>query len=300
MAQSLILGYDVPMNTNFLQSPEWGKFQEQTGVKTRFFEVLGNQVQALIHPTALGDFWYVAHADISLEACNQLVTKAKAEKNVLFIRIEPQTQLAILPKGARIVKNRQPAETVLLDLIKPVEEIFANMHQKTRYSIRQAEGKDLQISWEKNSNIFHELLTETAARDNFNPHPQEYYAKMLACPLAEQITIFLENKPLASAIFVGYQKTFTYLHSASSSEHRDAMASYLIQWTAIQHAKEKGFTIYDFWGVAPEGDENHSLAGVTRFKIRFGGMRYTFGQAFEVPIKTLKYRLFNFLKKLRV
>lgn len=295
----MILGYAMPMNTSFLQSPEWGKFQEQTGVKTRFFEVVGQKLQAIIHPTLLGEFWYIAHASLPHDAYAELVSKGKSE-NILFLRVESQVPLVTLPKGARMVKHRQPAETVLLDLTRPVPEIFAAMHQKTRYSIRQAETKNLTISWEKNANVFHDLLTETAARDNFKPHPLEYYSQMLLCPLVEQITVYLENKPLASAIFIGYQNTFTYLHSASSSEHREAMASYLIQWTAIQRAKAKGFTIYDFWGVAPEGDEKHPLAGVTRFKIRFGGMRYQFGQAFEIPIQPWKYRLFNFLKKIRL
>lgn len=299
MAQTGILGYAMPMNTSFLQSQEWGKFQEQTGVKTRIFEVMDQKVQALIHPTMLGDFWYFAHVDLSPEACKELIAKAKSE-NILFLRIESRVPLATLPKGAQIVKHRQPAETVLLDLNKSVTDIFAVMHQKTRYSIRQAETKNLTISWEKNAKVFHELLQETAARDHFKPHTEQYYATMLACPLVEQITVYLENKPLASSIFIGFEKTFTYLHSASSSEHRDAMASYWIQWNAIQHAKAKGFEIYDFWGVAPEGDEHHSLSGVTRFKIRFGGVRFTFGQAFEIPIQPLKYRLFNFLKKLRV
>lgn len=287
------------MNTSFLQSQEWGKFQEQTGVRTRIFEVAGQKVQALIYSTMLGEFWYVAHVSLSNDACTELVAKGKLE-NILFLRIESQVPLLTLPKGAQIVKHRQPAETVLLDLNKTIADIFAAMHQKTRYSIRQAETKNLRVSWEKNAKVFHELLLETAARDNFKPHTEQYYSNMLACPLVEQITVYLENKPLASSIFIGFEKTFTYLHSASSSEHRDAMASYLIQWNAIQHAKAKGFEIYDFWGVAPEGVEHHSLSGVTRFKIRFGGARYAFGQAFEIPIQPLKYRLFNFLKKLRV
>lgn len=287
------------MNTSFLQSPEWADFQKQTGVKTRVFEINGNTVQVLVYTTFLGDFWYVAHANVSVEVYEELVKQAAAD-TVLFVRIEPQMELTRLPAQARIVKHRQPANTVLLDLTKPVQDIFAAMHQKTRYSIRQAETKNLRVSWEKNIEVFHELMKETAARDNFNPHPREYYDKMVHCPLVEQVTVYLENKALASALFVGFEKTYTYVHSASSSEHRDAMASYLIQWQAIQRAKTKGFEIYDFWGVAPEGDEHHSLSGVTRFKIRFGGTRYAFGQAFEVPIQSMKYQLFTILKKIRL
>ncbi len=294
------MGYAILMNSSFLQSPDWGKFQESVGVKTRIFQVGGESVQALVYTSPLGDFWYLAHVNVPLAIYEEIIKQAQAAKNVLFVRIEPQTSLLELPKTARLIKHRQPEFTVRLDLTKPLADIFANLHQKTRYSLRQAEEKNLRVSSEKNSEIFNSLLKETVARDTFNPHPQVYYEKMLACPLVEQITIFWENKPLASSIFIGFDKTYTYLHSASSSEHREAMASYWAQWSAIQQAKIKGFTTYDFWGVAPEGDEKHSLAGVTRFKIRFGGERYQFGQAFEIPLKPFRYWLFNFLKKIRV
>ena len=39
----------------------------------------------------------------------------------------------------------------------------------------------------------------------------------------------------------------------------------------IQHAQKTGRKLYDFLGIAPEGQKKHHLAGVTFFKSRFGG-----------------------------
>lgn len=288
------------MNTSFLQSPEWGQFQQQVGVKSQLLAVSGTQIQALIYPTPLGNFWYIPHADLSFEGYQELVHLAKKQKNIIFIRVEPQKPLTAMPAGAHVVKNRQPEHTVILNLNRDLPDILAAMHQKTRYSIRAAQEKKLSVDFGKNKQIFHDLMRETAKRDNFIPHPPEYYNHLIDCPLVEQITVSLANQPLATALFIGYKQTYTYLHSASSSLHREAMASYWLQWQAIGHAKEHGYSMYDFWGVAPENDEKHSLAGVTRFKIRFGGERYQFGHAFELPVKRWRYYVFIFLKKLRL
>lgn len=44
-------------------------------------------------------------------------------------------------------------------------------------------------------------------------------------------------------------KTAWYLYGASSNEKRNLMATYGVQWTAIQWAKARGCTQYDLWGI---------------------------------------------------
>ena len=278
------------MDKSFLQSPEWGAFQAQVGGQPK---IIAN-VQVLEYATPVGNFWYLPHASRG----EVLIPEAK-KQGIVFIRVEPLVS-GPLPTGARPVKNRQPQNTLILDLTKSLENLLAEMHQKTRYNIRLAEKKNLKISWEKNPELFINLMKDTSRRDKFGAHSPEYYKKMLDCKLVEQGTVFFENQPIASAIFIGYEKTYIYLHGASSNEHRDAMAPHLLQWSAITRAKNNDFTRYDFWGIAPEDADNHPLAGVTRFKLGFGGQRYEFGQAFERPIKPFKYAIFNLLKKIRL
>lgn len=284
----------VIMQSSFLQSPEWGAFQTQVGVRVKNFKNL----QILEYPSLLGNFWYLPQAKLDQTEL-ELVTNEAKKQNILFVRIELLAPIARLPKSAHLVKPRQPSATLVLNLKNSTEQLLAAMHQKTRYNIRLAEKKNLRVSWEKKSDIFIALMSETSARDKFGAHPTEYYQKMIAADMVEQGTVWLDNLPLASAIFIGYQNTYTYVHGASSNEHREVMAPYLLQWSAIVRAKNNGFEQYDFWGIAPEGVTNHPLLGVTRFKLGFGGERVNFGQALEIPIKPIKYMLFRILKKIR-
>lgn len=280
------------MQKSFLQSAQWGTFQASVGGNAKIVA----HCQVLEYSSPVGSFWYVPHyAEVDLEL---LMTEAQ-KQGIIFIRCEPQVP-TVLPAGARVVNNRQPHHTLILDITQPAEALLTAMHPKTRYNIRLAEKKNLTISWEKNPAVFISLMNETSSRDKFGAHSTEYYQNMIANPLIEQGTIYLAEQPIASAIFIEYEQTYTYLHGASSNEHREVMAPYLLQWSAITRAQKKGCTVYDFWGIAPPDVTSHPLSGVTRFKLGFGGQVVAFGQAFEIPIKTVQYKIFNFLKKLRV
>lgn len=278
------------MNTSFLQSPEWAKFQSTMGARVKTVGL----AQIFVYSSPLGIFWYAPH----VTDWSEVLAEAK-KQGVLFVRFELFLPVE-LPKKAVLIKPRQPESTLVLDLNLSEIDLLGAMHQKTRYNIRLAEKKDLKVVWQGNPAVFNALMQETSKRDHFNAHSDEYYTKMLDCDLVEQGTVYLGDQPIASAIFIGYDGTYTYLHGASSNEHRELMAPYLLQWSAIRRAKQQGFKIYDFWGIAPEGVDNHRLAGVTRFKLGFGGTRKNFGQAFEIPLKPFKYRVFNFLKKIRL
>ena len=71
-----------------------------------------------------------------------------------------------------------------------------------------------------------------------------------------------------------------YFYGASSNEHRNLMAPYAVQWSAMQWARTKGCTSYDLWGVpdyeleyleSEFAQKNDELWGVYRFKRGFGG-----------------------------
>jgi lipid II:glycine glycyltransferase (peptidoglycan interpeptide bridge formation enzyme) len=107
---------------------------------------------------------------------------------------------------------------------------------------------------------------------------------------------------------------YTYLYGASDHEFRDYMSPLLLQWTAVARAKAAGATQYDFFGIAPpresrnvnresrelyEYDPKHQYAGVTRFKLGFGGSVVEAPGTFDLILQPGKYKVYQLLRKLR-
>jgi lipid II:glycine glycyltransferase (peptidoglycan interpeptide bridge formation enzyme) len=77
------------------------------------------------------------------------------------------------------------------------------------------------------------------------------------------------------------------------------MAPYLLHWEIILDAKKQNLKEYNFLGVAPNEDQNHPWAGITRFKKQFGGYQADILGSFDLPLKPLEYKLFKFAEKIR-
>ena len=90
-----------------------------------------------------------------------------------------------------------------------------------------------------------------------------------------------------------------YYYGASSSEHRNLMAPYLLQWSAISHAKKRGLQLYDFLGIASPEEKNSSLAGVTDFKLKLTPDSRKVSESFLWVNRKWKYRVIQILRHIR-
>jgi len=175
------------------------------------------------------------------------------------------------------------------------------MHQKTRYNIRLAEKKGVIVKKINNNkkaiDVFWKLIEKTSQRDGFTPHSKKYYAQMLELENFNLWTAEYQNNILVANIVVNFGDTITYLHGASSNKDRNVMAPHLLQWEQIKWAKERGFKIYDFWGIAKEDSQNDKWLGFTRFKKGFGGQEKRLPGTFDLVYNQKIYRVYNFFKK---
>ncbi len=240
------------------------------------------------------------------------------KKNCLFLRIEPESVEQYLVSNIQFQKsiNINPRTTVILDLAKTEQELLAAMHQKTRYNIRLAEKKNIQISSEKKYETFITLMKKTGERDGFRLHEAKHYRAIFDSTFSLQLTAELDGKDIATAVFVGAGNTFTYLYGASDHQYRALMAPYLLQWEGIKLGKKLGYTQYDFFGIAPSAkeqgagneeqpgsdyayDPKHQYGGVTRFKLGFGGEVVEAPGTFDLILQPTKYRIYQLLRKIR-
>jgi peptidoglycan pentaglycine glycine transferase (the first glycine) len=298
----------IDKKLSFLQSFEWGEFQRGVGYEpVRILFSSGSVAQFFRHRFSFF-FSYLSGARVSVNHSDmiELIDYTRRGGDT-FLRVESLVQMSM---GAP-VKNRQPVATIILDITRSVEDVLASMHTKTRYNIRLADRRGVDVRHEKDIDIFLKLNRETTKRDGFRSHSDDYYAQMLELPMVHQFNAYSDGEALASIICIGYGDTFTYLHGASSDRGRSAMPTYLLQWRAIEFARANGFAKYDFWGISPKvsgveadmthhgytWDSDHTLSGITRFKSGFGGEYVEYPDAFELPVSEWRYGLFRFLKR---
>ncbi len=227
------------------------------------------------------------------------------QKKCVFWRVEPAFFENYFSPHTK-VHDVNPSATVLLALGDD-DALLSAMHAKTRYNIRLAEKKNVVVKEIKDWDIFWSLMKQTGERDGFRLHDKEHYEHIVASSFSRQLVAYVDETPIATGLFIGFGTVFTYVFGASDYAHRQVMAPYLIQWAGIQLAKRLGYSQYDFFGIAPgkfqDGeyvyDEKHQYAGVTRFKLGFGGVPQIAPGTFDLIFSSWQYRLYRTLRFIR-
>ncbi|MFR0822038.1 MAG: lipid II:glycine glycyltransferase FemX [Clostridia bacterium] len=181
------------------------------------------------------------------------------------------------------------------------EELFQSFSSKTRYNIRLAQRKGVQIQnfGEEGLDTFYTLLEETGRRDGFRVRKQEYFERLYQVFPKENLQLkiaYYEGKPIAGILLMLYGKKMWYLYGASSNLYRNTMPNYLLQWEAIQLAAEKDFDIYDFRGVSFQ--ENGEADGLFHFKKSFGTQLVELIGEMYIPFKPIRYKLYQLAEKM--
>lgn len=215
-------------------------------------------------------------------------------RRAIFLRVEPDlphspdlAQLLTAMKF-RFAGKVQPLSTLHLDIDRDPDEILARMKPKTRYNIRLAERKGVQVreGTEADVSAFYRLSQITSLRDDFPIHAETYYrdAYRIFVPsdMARLLLAEYDGEVIAGLMVFAFGATAWYMYGASSNRHRNMMPNHLLQWRAIRWARARGCKVYDFWGIPDEIGQNPDLAafasersdglwGVYRFKEGFGG-----------------------------
>jgi lipid II:glycine glycyltransferase (peptidoglycan interpeptide bridge formation enzyme) len=291
---------------HLLQSRVWGEFKTAVGNKA----VVAGKVQYTLHPVPFTNF-FVGYApkvypqDIDWS----ILYESGKRENCIFIKIEPNASSFEPPKNfpVRMGKRLFSYHTVILDLLKPEEELLSKMHSKTRYNIRLAlkKGVKTEIRTDEGGlEIFLGLQRETAKRQKFFIHPDYYYRKAWELFTKNNMAYIIigswEDKPLVAYMFVIYKKTLFYPYGGSSREHPEVMAPYAVMWEGIKLGKRLGCRQFDMWNcLSPDADYSSPWYGFHRFKIGFGGEIVSLPGAYDLIMNMPLYHLFNLSNKLR-
>ena len=316
-------------NAHVLQTLEWGKLKEQFGWKMDHLIHKEWGAQILIRSILPGmKMAYIAKGPLAPNSnikswlngdeCGadflKQVDDYCREHKIFFIKIEPdEEECGSIPAGfIRSFHAIQPLNTILVNIEDDDEKILARMKQKTRYNIRLAERKGVKVEVSDDIEAFYQLAKQTSQRDRFGIHSLKYYQTAYQifhnrgqCELF--LAKYAETAISGIMVFANGMRAW-YFYGASSNEHREVMAPYLLQWEAIRWAKRMGCSVYDLWGIPDYREaylENNfmktedGLWGVYRFKRGFGGRVFRSAGAFDRVYNPRLYQFYRLLFNLR-
>lgn len=260
---------------------------------------------------------YVSNPTDSIELWSAIDRCARS-RGAAFLKWEPGIYTLNPPDPAALgfrpsPQTIQPPRTVIIDISGDDETILKRMNQGTRRKIRQSQKNDIRYREASRADvaIFNQMLQTTGTRNEFGVHDPAYYERAYDLFVPQHAALILaehEGDPLAGIMVFAANDTAWYLYGASASVKRNLMATYGVQWAAIQWAKARGCTFYDLWGV-PDADEatleaefqqrSDGLWGVYGFKRGWGGAVVRSLGAWDRAYNPLVYQAYQLALKVR-
>lgn len=203
-------------------------------------------------------------------------------KNYSKLVINPCINYSILDKfpktlNYKIVQKNDyqnlldSSKLAIMDIIYDEEKLINLLPSKFRQNTRRSYRKGLKVKISKDVDFenFYQLYIETSQRHMFIPHQIDYFKKIYNEFKDELIFIEVwhENIPLAMSIDIIYKNKLIYLYGVSSTENRNLLGMYNLQWEAIKYCINNKIPQYDFGGVfCEEGDFENKDYGLYNFK----------------------------------
>lgn len=202
-------------------------------------------------------------------------------------------------------KAVQPRTTVFLDLEKSEDELLGRFSKSTRYNVRYAKRKGIEVrKYSKPNDIgrikkFYELLRKTQKRKYFHVQPLKYFENLWV-EFSKNNHIFLveahyKGEHLGTIIVLHNNLWSASLFSASSTKYSKLKPLYLARWESILEAKSQNCKIYDFFGATSSKDKSHPFYKTTQYKLGFGREVTEFAGTYELILDPLRYKIWQSL-----
>src|SRR3989344_4695776 len=308
--------------TNVIQSWEWGEFRKKMGIDlVRLGEFDGNKLtsvyQLTFHPVPFFKnitIGYFPKGPMPNKSMVNALVDLGAKKRATFIKIEPLQQASgqardkLLSLG--LVESKKSLFTkynFLVDLTQSEEQLLTSMHQKTRYNIKLAQKKGVQVydsTADSDFKTYLKLYFETTKRQKYFGHTPEYHQKvwetLKPAKMARVLIAQYQKKPLVAWMLLNFGDALYYPYGGSSLEHKEIMASNLVAWEAIRLGKRLNFKTFDMWGaLPPDADKTDPWYGFHRFKEGYGGNHVEYIGTYDLVLRHRLYTALNLADKVR-
>jgi lipid II:glycine glycyltransferase (peptidoglycan interpeptide bridge formation enzyme) len=223
------------------------------------------------------------------EGLKQMLPVLKKEK-VIRLKVNPYWEF---PAGEAVEAGLQGIgfqsfqlrgdshfETLVIDLIRPPDEIYRKIRKVTRYGMNRAKKLGLSVSIatsEEDLKKFYELLEEMSQEKRIRI-PSYFFFNRLWKSVLEKGSLgillmsYLQDLPISGIIILKHGERAVYSWGASGKEPRFKIAkTHSAVWEGILWAQRAGCRLFDMGGYTPGEESTLETEKVDRFKSGFGG-----------------------------
>lgn len=304
--------------THVMQSWEWGEFRKQMGLpvlRYGLFEKgrLKTAFQLTLHniPLTKKVVGYLPKGPFPDHHLAKALTEISKKHNCAFIKLEPNIEINTTSKKTdnsfkKSLKPMFSKYNFLLDLTKSEDELFKQMHSKTRYNIRVAQKHGVTVEEnadEKASDIYLKLYFETTKRQGFTGHNKHYHQTVWKILHASNMARFLiatyKNESLTAWMLFNFKDTLYYTYGGSIQKYKEVMSNNLVCWEAIKLGKRLKLKHFDMWGaLGPDADSKDLWYGFHKFKQGYGGRLVKYINTYDLIFDWPVYLIFTAIDKL--
>jgi peptidoglycan pentaglycine glycine transferase (the first glycine) len=311
-------------NGHVLQSAAWAKIREEQGWRAEFCKLGAPTASAAPTPGPLPValvLWrslpgarslaYVPRGPIvdapaQLDEAFARLAALARERGAIFLKVDPEIDAELATNRLRAAGFRrgpdiQPVVATLeLDLEPDEDTLFSALEKDTRWSVRQAEKRGVNIrdaTSEGDLRALYDLYAETGRRAGFITRTWDYYHRMWGTLIAAgHARVRLAEKdgaPVAGALTWRCGEREVYQSAATNDAGRSAYAAYALLWRCIIEARRTRARRFDFGGIpADVTRKDDPMYGPYLFKKGFGGRARRFVGAHDAVPNELAYRAY--------
>lgn len=304
-----------PDGGQILQSRAWGEFKRRWGWRPTYWigEARGTPIAVLFlrrRIPGFGDLWYapkgpgVVDTEQLVDALSDHAVMAQA----FLVKVEPEILERDVDarrwRAAGLVKSPTDVQvhraTIVVDLARDEEALLASFKPKTRYNIRLAAKRGVEVTpvamTDANVEVMFSLMAATRERAGFFLRSERYFREYWELQAASgQGQLFFathEGEVLAGAFATFLGQRGWYKDGGSTKRRSELMAPHLLQWEVMRWLRARGITSYDLVAVPPAdrvGDQSHPLHGLYRFKSGFSDEITEFAGTWDLPLRPRAY-----------
>jgi lipid II:glycine glycyltransferase (peptidoglycan interpeptide bridge formation enzyme) len=303
-----------PDGGHILQTRAWGEFKRAWGWRPTYWiaQAGGKDVAVLFlrrRAPGFGELWYAPKGPGVRDAgaVVEVLSDRQPMRSAFAVKVEPEIEEAPAitrewaAAGLRKAQGdvQMSRATIIVDLDRDEDELLASFKSKTRYNIRLAGRRGVEVApvemTDANIATMYSLMATTRERAGFFLRSEKYFRGYWELQAATgQAQLFFAS--WQGQVLAGLFATFLgshgwYKDGGSIKEHSDLMAPHLLQWEVMRWLRQRGVRTYDLVAVPPASQltESHPLFGLYRFKSGFSEQVTEFVGTWDLPLRPRAY-----------